>query len=207
MPPNPEPPQPRRWPTPTPSDGFDPLRDLTDRQRHVIEAIVAPNPIAEASRITGVPRSTIYLWLKQSAPFVAALNWRRQVDCEHVGDIFRRADQAAATRLLDLLEDGDVDTVMAYIRSRGIGKMITTPVGPTDVDEIVTDETEARYRRREVEILDETALGRAATFEGDVGPRREAVREFVEEDLRHQAGRAAHVFEPEDEVDDFLDEV
>jgi len=97
--------------------------------------------------------------------------------------------------------------VMAYIRSRGIGKMITTPVGPTDVDEIVTDETEARYRRREVEILDETALGRAATFEGDVGPRREAVREFVEEDLRHQAGRAAHVFEPEDEVDDFLDEV
>lgn len=193
--------EPPRWPTPEPAEGFDPLRDVTDRQRHVIEAIVAGNPIAEVARICDVPRSTVYLWLKSSLPFITALNWRRKVEYEHATDLLRLADQAAATRLLNLLEDGDIDTLMGYLRARGIGKISTAPTGPTDVDAVIAAETEARYRQRERELIDEDGLARVAEYDGVTPPRRAAIREAVEDDFRRQAHRAAHAFQPDDTPD------
>ncbi|MFN8053673.1 MAG: hypothetical protein U0Q22_19725 [Acidimicrobiales bacterium] len=187
---------------------FDYLRDITDRQRRVVDALTEGNSVPEAARLTDTPRASIYLWLDTSVAFNTALNRRRQIEWDHNVDILRAADAVAGSRLLDLLEDASFDEVIAYLRLRGVGKIDTRPTGPTDVADAVEPVTEARYRSREREILDEAALARAAAYDGEIGPRREAVREFVEDEFRRSAQKAAHSFEPDDTgPDDFLDEV
>lgn len=187
---------------------FDYLRDITDRQRRVIDALVAADDVPEAARTTDTPRSSIYLWLDTSVAFNAALNRRREIEWDHNVDILRTADAVAGSRLLDLLEDASFDEIIAYLRLRGLAKIDTRPTGPTGADDAITQEVETRYRAREREILDEGPLARAAEFQGEIGPRREVVREVVEDDFRRNAHRAAHSFEPDDSgPDEFFDEV
>ncbi|MEI2652036.1 MAG: hypothetical protein V9G12_07750 [Microthrixaceae bacterium] len=176
----------RRTPPRKPAGGVDPLRELSDRQLAVIRELVTGKTVVGVAATTGVGRSSIYDWMK-STPFTSELQRQRCAANDAVADGFRRLDRVLAGVLLEHVEEGGVDAALTVAKLRGIHRIDTTPAEPLDIEEIIENEVEARFRAHEREILDEWILKEIARGRDQIAPAREAVRRIVEHDLRRQA--------------------
>jgi hypothetical protein len=104
------------------------------RKQLALEHLVAGKSMSEASRLTGIPRITIYRWLKTDPAFQAAFNeWHEQMENSVRARLMAMTD-VAAEAVQKSLENGDARTAMQLLIRMGLFK--EKPPGPTDADEV-----------------------------------------------------------------------
>jgi transposase len=85
------------------------VRELTDRQRRAIPAMLEGKTIEAAAKIAGVSKTTLYEWMKQK-PFHARLEEARADLFKEGMDIIKAASGKAARRLIELLDARNENT-------------------------------------------------------------------------------------------------
>jgi len=84
-------------------------RELTDRQRRAIPAMLEGKTIEAAAKAAGVSKTTLYEWMKQE-PFHVRLEEARADLFKEGLDILKAASGKAARRLIELLDARNENT-------------------------------------------------------------------------------------------------
>jgi hypothetical protein len=132
-------------------------RELTSKQAQVISALAHGSTVTDAARLAEVDRTTVYLWLKTEALFVAELNRerreRQQVLRAQLGELVPEA----LNGLADLLKpDANpavrLRAIMFVLQAYGVpgGEVL----GPTDPDVVERDRRHAEAIQRQSDFLD-----------------------------------------------------
>jgi Homeodomain-like domain-containing protein len=93
---------------------------LESAQEAVMELVRVGKTIAEAARVTGVARSTVYRWLKSDWPFMTVFNqWRDETEASCRSKLTSLTDKAAEA-VEKALEAGDARTAMQLLKGMGM---------------------------------------------------------------------------------------
>ncbi len=114
--------------------------ELSQSQITAIAAITAGSTIMEAASKAGIDRSTIHLWLKQDAVFVAELNRAKLEQVQLVKDELRALAVDATRTLRDLLTAPETPPTIrlraAVAVLQAVGGLEPEKIGPTDAGEV-----------------------------------------------------------------------
>ena len=132
-------------------------REVTSKQAQVISALAHGSTVTDAARLAEVDRTTVYLWLKTDALFVAGSNRERQERQHALRARLGELVPEALNGLTDLLKP-DANPVVrlraimfvlqAYDLPRGEG------IGPTDPEAIEANWRHDEARERQAAFLD-----------------------------------------------------
>lgn len=115
---------------------------LGPKQQAALELICTGQTLAEAARVTGVARSTLYRWVKQDPVFRAAYNqWQDEMD-ESCRASLAGLKGKAARALAAAIEKGDARVAMQLLKGLGVFEKPRRQV--TDPNEV--------KRRRDLEV-------------------------------------------------------
>jgi hypothetical protein len=90
--------------TPQKSTESTEQRELTPKQAQVISALASGSTVTDAAKLAEVDRTTVHLWLKTDARFVAELNRERQEHRDALRARVRELVPDALNGLADLLK-------------------------------------------------------------------------------------------------------
>ena len=114
--------------------------ELSQSQITAIAAITSGATLTEAASKAGIDRSTIYLWLKQDAAFVAELNRAKLEQLQVVKDELRALAIEATRTLRDLLIASETPPAIrlraAVAVIQAVGGLEPEKIGPTDAGEV-----------------------------------------------------------------------
>ena len=114
--------------------------ELSQSQITAIAAITAGSTLTDAASRAGIDRSTIYLWLKQDADFVAELNRAKLEQLQVVKDELRALAVESTRTLRELLTASETPPAIrlraAVAVIQAVGGMEPEKVGSTDAGEI-----------------------------------------------------------------------
>jgi hypothetical protein len=113
------------------------LRDVNDRQRLAIEALVTGATHTEAAEKAGVHRVTVSNWVNKHPGFQAELNRRRDELNEQRTARLRELDTAALEAVATRLEAEDSEFAMKWLKFRGLNATTFPNAGPTDPEDII----------------------------------------------------------------------
>jgi aryl-alcohol dehydrogenase-like predicted oxidoreductase len=136
------------------------LREVNDRQRLAIEALLTGATHAEAAEKAGVHRVTVSSWATKHPGFQAELNRRRREVRERSASRLRELDVAALDAVATQLETHDPEFAMKWLKFRGANATTFPDTGPTDAEEILERLVAARVSAtptpltKTVELLD-----------------------------------------------------
>jgi len=132
-------------------------REVTSKQAQVISALADGSTVTDAARLAGVDRTTVYLWLKTDALFVAGSNRERQERQHALRARLGELVPEALNGLTDLLKP-DANPVVrlraimfvlqAYDLPRGEG------IGPTDPETVGRDHRHTEAIQRQSDFFD-----------------------------------------------------
>lgn len=164
-------------PTTEPGPGHDPLFSLTPQMLIAIDRLVTGATQAAAARDAGVARETVNRWCRNHPEFIAELNRRRKDLYDANADIIRYTDRLALESMAGRVQSGDPDAAEAWVKLRGINRMATGAIGPTDADEYIDDIAEgyrAAARSEARQHMTEQQLGYDSRVLPDLDSFREA---------------------------------
>src|SRR5919106_5592654 len=114
--------------------------ELSQSQITAFAAITSGATLTEAASKAGIDRSTIYLWLKQDAAFVAELNRAKLEQLQVVKDELRALAVDATRTLRDLLTAPEMPPTIrlraAVVVLQAVGGLEPEKIGPTDAGEV-----------------------------------------------------------------------
>jgi hypothetical protein len=114
--------------------------ELSQSQITAVAAIISGCTVTGAASRAGIDRSTIYLWLKQDAAFVAELNRAKLEQLQVVKDELRALAVDATRTLRDLLTASETPPTIrlraAVVVLQAVGGLEPEKIGPTDAGEV-----------------------------------------------------------------------
>jgi hypothetical protein len=111
---------------------------LSAAQASVIGALAAGRKVSDAAEQAGVDRTTVYVWMKNDADFVAELNRARWEYREQLRAGLETLATEAVGTLSNVLKahSAELRARTAVAALRITRNLATQPCGPTDPDEI-----------------------------------------------------------------------
>jgi len=133
--------------------GDNPLHSITPSQRKALAVLAAGGTHKDAADAAGVHRVTVSNWSSRHPGFRAETNRVRTELADVQRDRIRHIDDLALSAFQERIEAGDVSAINTWIKARGLAKIDTSGIGPTNSEQLLDEELTRRVADGEENIV------------------------------------------------------